>query len=69
MKLGLLRRPSNARVYISELWIRFWPGQVLRFVKCKRVLIQGGAGEAERVGGPAEPGKHVRHSGKPEESV
>lgn len=31
--------------------------------------FQGGAGEAECVGGPAEPGEHVRHRGEPKESV
>lgn len=39
------------------------------FVKSKPVLIQGGAGEAECVGGLAEPGEHVRDRGEPEESV
>lgn len=31
--------------------------------------FQGRAGKAERVGGLAEPGEHVRHGGESEESV
>ena len=38
-------------------------------VQSDPVLVQGGAGEAECVGGAAEPGEHVRHTGDPEESV
>lgn len=33
------------------------------------VVVQGGAGEAECVGGPAEPGEHVWHRGESQEGV
>lgn len=33
------------------------------------VVVQGGAGEAECVGGPDEPGEHVWHRGESEEGV